>query len=75
MWDRASGERSSSAQRCKHGVVGYPSCPFGKTSGVRERYDMALDSIRTVVRCEALAERIMGGDRADESGVFFSVFE
>ena len=36
---------------------------------------MAMDSIRTVVRCEELTEGMMGGDRADESGVFFSVFE
>jgi hypothetical protein len=33
-------------------------------------YDVALDRIRTVVRCEALTERIIGGDRADGLGVF-----
>ena len=38
--------------------------------GEDERCDMALDRVRTVVRCEALAEGIMGGDRADESGDF-----
>lgn len=32
--------------------------------------DVALDRIRTVVRCEALTERIIGGDRADSLGVF-----
>jgi hypothetical protein len=33
-------------------------------------YDVVLDRIRTVVRCEALTERIIGGDRADGIGVF-----
>jgi hypothetical protein len=34
------------------------------------RYDTVLDRIRTIVRCEALTERIIGGDRADGLGVF-----
>lgn len=34
------------------------------------QYDTLLERIRTVVRCEALTERIMGGDRADGLGVF-----
>ena len=29
-----------------------------------------LDKIRTIVRCEALTERIIGGDRVDELGIF-----
>ena len=33
-------------------------------------YDTVLDRIRTIVRCEALTERIIGGDRADGLGVF-----
>lgn len=33
-------------------------------------YDTVLDRIRTIVRCEALTERIVGGDRADGLGVF-----
>jgi hypothetical protein len=47
-----------------------------RTSSVEEdersggRYDMALDRIRTIVRCEALTERIIGGDRADGLGFF-----
>ncbi len=32
--------------------------------------DTVLDRIRTIVRCEALTERIIGGDRADGLGVF-----
>jgi len=32
-------------------------------------YDTVLDRIRTIVRCEALTERIIGGDRADRLGV------
>jgi hypothetical protein len=32
--------------------------------------DTVLDRIRTIVRCEALTERIIGGDRADGMGVF-----
>jgi hypothetical protein len=32
--------------------------------------DTMLDRIRTIVRCEALTERIIGGDRADGLGVF-----
>jgi len=32
--------------------------------------DTILDRIRTIVRCEALTERIIGGDRADGLGVF-----
>jgi len=31
---------------------------------------VALDRIRMIVRCEALTERIIGGDRADGLGVF-----
>jgi hypothetical protein len=34
------------------------------------RYDAELDRVRAVVRCEALTERIIGGDRADGLGVF-----
>ncbi|KAI9459133.1 hypothetical protein BJY52DRAFT_1079780, partial [Lactarius psammicola] len=34
----------------------------------RRRCAMILDSIRTVVRCEALTERIIGGDRVDGLG-------
>ncbi|KAH9994543.1 hypothetical protein BJV74DRAFT_348218 [Russula compacta] len=34
------------------------------------RYDTELDRIRTLVRCEALTERIIGGDRADGLSVF-----
>jgi hypothetical protein len=34
------------------------------------RYDVVLDRIRTIVKCEALTERIIGGDRADSLGVF-----
>ena len=33
-------------------------------------YDAVLGRVRTVVRCEALTERIIGGDRADGLGVF-----
>lgn len=33
-------------------------------------YDTVLDMIRAIVRCEALTERIVGGDRADGLGVF-----
>jgi len=33
-------------------------------------HDRALDRIRAIVRCEALTERIIGGDRADGMGVF-----
>jgi hypothetical protein len=33
-------------------------------------YDTILDRIRTIVRCEALTERIIGGDRGDGLGVF-----
>lgn len=36
----------------------------------RGRSAKMLDRIRTVVRCEALTERIIGGDRVDGSGVF-----
>ncbi|KAN0105651.1 hypothetical protein V8E52_010826 [Russula decolorans] len=32
--------------------------------------DTVLDRIRTIVRCEALTERIIGGDRADGLGAF-----
>jgi len=32
-------------------------------------YDTVLDRMRTIVRCEALTERIIGGDRADRLGV------
>jgi len=39
----------------------------GQSAG---RYGVALDRIRMVVRCEALTERIIGGDRADGLGVF-----
>jgi len=35
-----------------------------------EHHDMALGRIRAVVWCEALTERIIGGDRADGIGVF-----
>lgn len=34
------------------------------------RYERGLDRIRTLVRCEALTERIIGGDRADGLSVF-----
>lgn len=36
----------------------------------RRRSAKMLDRIRTVVRCEALTERIIGGDRVDGSDVF-----
>ena len=36
----------------------------------RRRSTETLDRIRTVVRCEALTERIIGGDRGDGLGVF-----
>lgn len=36
----------------------------------RRRSAKILDRIRTVVRCEALTERIIGGDRVDGLGVF-----
>jgi len=36
----------------------------------RSRCAKILDRIRTVVRCEALTERIIGGDRVDELGIF-----
>lgn len=32
------------------------------------QYDTLLERIRTIVRCEALTERIIGGDRADGLG-------
>jgi hypothetical protein len=32
-------------------------------------YDTVLDRIRTVVRCEALTERIIGGDRVERLGI------
>ena len=33
-----------------------------------EQYGTLLERIRTIVRCEALTERIIGGDRADGLG-------
>jgi hypothetical protein len=36
----------------------------------RRRCAKILDRIRTVVRCEAMTERIIGGDRMDKLGIF-----
>ena len=36
----------------------------------RGRCAKMLDRIRTIVRCEAMTERIIGGDRVDELGIF-----
>jgi len=59
---RAVPERAAVQAQCG----GMPELSVGED----ERCDMALDRIRTVVRCEALTAGIMGGDRADESGGF-----
>ena len=42
----------------------------GRRWGGGGQYDVLLERIRTIVRCEALTERIIGGDRADGLGVF-----
>lgn len=42
----------------------------GQDAGCGGHCDTVLDRIRTIVRCEALTERIIGGDRADGLGVF-----
>ena len=36
----------------------------------RRRCAKMMDRIRTIVRCEAMTERIIGGDRVDELGIF-----
>ena len=63
---RADLERAAVQAQCG----GISELSVGENERCGGRYDTALDRIRTVVRCEALTERIMGGDRADESGVF-----
>jgi hypothetical protein len=40
-----------------------------KDEGLGGNYGTVLDRIRTVVRCEALTERIIGGDRVERLGV------
>jgi hypothetical protein len=40
-----------------------------KDKGFGGHYGTVLDRIRTVVRCEALTERIIGGDRVERLGV------
>ncbi|KAI9508262.1 hypothetical protein F5148DRAFT_980110 [Russula earlei] len=58
---RADLERAAIQARC--GEISL----IGDERGGRH-YDMVLDRIRTLVRCEALTERITGGDRADGMG-------
>lgn len=49
----------------------YSGIPLvGEDAQCGGHYDTALDRIRTIVRCEALTERIIGGDRADGLGDF-----
>jgi hypothetical protein len=73
MWrvygDRASGAPTSSVRWFKHStVMGYRR--LGTTTRCGGQCDTVLERIRTIVRCEALTERIIGGDRADGVGAF-----
>lgn len=63
---RADLERAVHQARCGDGV---PSIGEDERWGGGQ-YDSPLERIRTIVRCEALTERIIGGDRADGVGVF-----
>jgi hypothetical protein len=57
----------------EHAVVQFQIPPgelLAEPSTGRRRCAKILDRIRTVVRCEALTERIIGGDRVDGLGIF-----
>lgn len=66
---RADLERAVVQARRGDGIpsVGEDGRRWGGLGG---QHDTLLERIRTIVRCEALTERIIGGDRADGLGVF-----